>query len=169
MSLCKERQFPAPALMLECEVDEQRAILVGVDSGTPGFAESLEELRLLVRSAGWVPCFTILGKRSRPDPALFAGSGKIQEIRKALQEQAADFVVFNHSLSPAQERNLSKALDVPVVDRTRLILDIFGLRARSHEGKLQVEHVLKGKFNDHSLYNCCFSPPLFVRFNVNGP
>lgn len=125
--------------MLECEVDVRRAILVGVDSGGPGFVESLEELTLLVRSAGLVPCFTVLGKRARPDPALYAGSGKIQEIRKALQEQAAHLVVFNHSLSPVQERNLSKVLDVPVIDRTRLILDIFGLRARSHEGKLQVE------------------------------
>ena len=125
--------------MLKCEVGVLRAILVGVDSGNPGFAESLEELRLLVQSAGLIPCLTVHGKRGRPDPALYAGAGKIQEIREALLEKAADLVVINHSLSPAQERNLSKVLHVPVVDRTRLILDIFGLRARSHEGKLQVE------------------------------
>jgi GTP-binding protein HflX len=125
--------------MFERELNAQRVVLVGVDSGKPGFADSLEELRLLVCSAGLLPCGTVLGKRSRPDVALYAGSGKIQEIREVLQKQVADLVVFNHSLSSIQERNLEKTLKVPVVDRTRLILNIFGLRARSHEGKLQVE------------------------------
>jgi len=115
------------------------AVIVGIDFGKPGFSESLEELGLLSQSAGYVPFVTIEGKRSRPDSALFAGSGKVREIRDAILTHNADAVIFNHALSPAQERNLQNALEVRVIDRTRLILDIFGRRARSHEGKLQVE------------------------------
>lgn len=117
----------------------QRAVLVGVDFGQVGFTDSLEELSLLAHSARLSPCVTVLAKRARPDPALYAGSGKVAEIRHALEEQEAEVVVFNHELSPAQERNLERALEARVVDRTRLILDIFGQRAKSHEGKLQVE------------------------------
>ena len=79
------------------------------------------------------------GRRDRPDPAHFAGSGKVDEIKRALREQGASLAIFNHVLSPVQERNLEKALGCPVVDRTRLILNIFAQRAKSHEGKLQVE------------------------------
>jgi GTP-binding protein HflX len=81
----------------------------------------------------------VRGRRERPDPAHFAGSGKVEEIKRTLQEQGASLAIFNHDLSPVQERNLEKALGCPVVDRTRLILDIFAQRAKSHEGKLQVE------------------------------
>jgi GTPase len=116
-----------------------RAVLVGIDFGKPGFSESLDELGQLSRSAGYLPCGFIRGKRIRPDSSLFAGSGKVGEIRDAVVEFCADAVIFNHALSPAQERNLQNALEVRVIDRTRLILDIFGKRARSHEGKLQVE------------------------------
>lgn len=116
-----------------------RAVLVGIDFGKPGFSESLDELGQLSRSAGYLPCVTIQGKRGRPDSALFAGSGKVSEIRDAAVAHSVDTVIFNHALSPAQERNLQNALEVRVIDRTRLILDIFGKRARSHEGKLQVE------------------------------
>ena len=125
--------------MIERVPGTRRAVLIGIDYGQDSFPESLEELKLLAQSAGMVPLATVLGKRSRPDPALYAGSGKVQEIKRALQEYGADVAVFNHALSPAQERNLANALEVQVVDRTRLILDIFGQRARSHEGKLQVE------------------------------
>jgi GTP-binding protein HflX len=115
------------------------AVLVGLDFGAGGYADSVEELRLLAASAGIRTRALVRGRRERPDPALFAGSGKVEEIRKVLQEQGASLAIFNHVLSPVQERNLEKALGCPVVDRTRLILDIFGQRARSHEGKLQVE------------------------------
>jgi GTP-binding protein HflX len=115
------------------------AVLVGLDFGAGGYADSVEELRLLTASAGIRTRALVRGRRERPDPALFAGSGKVEEIRKVLQEQGASLAIFNHALSPVQERNLEKALGCPVVDRTRLILDIFGQRARSHEGKLQVE------------------------------
>ena len=116
-----------------------RAILVGVDFGQDGFPESLDELRLLALSAGLVPCATVVGKRSHPDPALYVGSGKVEEIRLALQSQDASVVIFNHELSPAQERNLEQTLRTSVQDRTSLILGIFGQRAKSHEGRLQVE------------------------------
>ena len=115
------------------------AVLVGLDFGAGGYAESMEELQLLAASAGIRTRALVRGRRDRPDPALFAGSGKVEEVRKVLQEQGASLAIFNHALSPVQERNLEKALGCPVVDRTRLILDIFGQRARSHEGKLQVE------------------------------
>lgn len=116
-----------------------RAILVGLDFGQMGFLESLEELGLLARSAGIVPCAYITGKRSKPDSALFAGSGKVEEIRGAAGRENAGLAIFNHELSPAQERNLEKTLGLRVVDRATLIIDIFAQRAKSHEGKLQVE------------------------------
>jgi GTP-binding protein HflX len=116
-----------------------RAALVGVDFGKGDFTASLEELGLLSSSAGAEPVLTILGKRSSPDPALYVGSGKAQEIAHAVQDQHLDIVIFNHALSPAQQRNLERVLKVRVVDRTSLILDIFAQRAQSHEGKVQVE------------------------------
>ncbi|MBE0625879.1 MAG: GTPase HflX [Burkholderiales bacterium] len=115
------------------------AVLVGLDFGADGYSESLEELRLLVESSGLKPRALIQGKRQRPDSALYAGSGKAEEIADAVREHGAVVVVFNHELSPAQQRNLEKKLDCPVLDRTGLILGIFAQRARSHEGKLQVE------------------------------
>ncbi|MSQ70614.1 MAG: GTPase HflX [Betaproteobacteria bacterium] len=115
------------------------AVLVGIDFGEPGFAESLEELRVLAMSAGMNPRSVVQGKRGRPDPTHFAGKGKVEEIRLQLILQGAELVVFNHPLSPAQERNIEKALECRVLDRTSLILGIFALRAQSHEGKLQVE------------------------------
>jgi GTP-binding protein HflX len=115
------------------------AVLVGLDFGDDGYAEGLEELRLLAESAGLKPRALIQGKRQRPDSSLYAGSGKTEEIAAAVREHKAVLVVFNHELSPAQQRNLEKALDCPVLDRTGLILGIFARRARSNEGKLQVE------------------------------
>jgi GTP-binding protein HflX len=116
-----------------------RAILVGLDLRDPDFAAKLAELRELAVSAGLEVVAIVQGKRQRPDPATFAGSGKVAEIGQAVTDHQATLVVFNHELTPAQERNLEKALACRVVDRVSLILDIFAQRARSHEGKLQVE------------------------------
>jgi GTPase len=116
-----------------------RALLVGVDFGDADFAASLEELALLVTSAGVKPVAQITGKRSSPDAGYFIGTGKVDEIALAVQHDGLDIVVFNHALSPAQQRNLERRLEVRVLDRTSLILDIFAQRAQSHEGKVQVE------------------------------
>lgn len=99
----------------------------------------VEELRLLAESAGARVCGTILGRRDKPDAAIFVGSGKAKEIQEAVVRERADLVLVNHSLTPGQERNLEKTVACRVLDRTGLILDIFAQRARSHEGKLQVE------------------------------
>jgi GTPase len=115
------------------------AVLVGLDLGVEGYADTLEELKLLAASAGIATRALVQGRRSRPDPALFAGTGKVEEIRRRLREHEAHIAVFNHDLSPAQERNLEKALGARIMDRTSLILNIFAQRAKSHEGKLQVE------------------------------
>ncbi|HEX7644805.1 MAG TPA: GTPase HflX [Burkholderiaceae bacterium] len=116
-----------------------RALLVGVDFNKGDFEASLDELGLLVKSAGAMPVLTVIGRRSSPDAALFVGSGKAEEIAAAVTENQIDLVIFNHALSPAQQRNLERILKTRVVDRTSLILDIFAQRAQSHEGKVQVE------------------------------
>ena len=116
-----------------------RAALVGIDFGAGDFNASLEELSLLAQSAGAIPITTITAKRSCPDAAYFVGSGKADEIGHACVDQNIDIVIFNHALSPAQQRNLEKRINIRVLDRTSLILDIFAQRAKSHEGKLQVE------------------------------
>ena len=122
------------------------AVLVSLDFGAPDYAESLEELRLLAESAGVRTIALVEGKRQRPDASLFAGSGKVDEIAAIVEQQAslnelnqAPLVIFNHDLSPAQMRNLTARIKARVIDRTMLILDIFALRAQSHEGKVQVE------------------------------
>jgi GTP-binding protein HflX len=116
-----------------------RAALVGIDFGNGDFNAGVEELSLLAQSAGVEPITTITAKRSSPDPAYFVGSGKADEIGLACADQNIEIVIFNHALSPAQQRNLEKRLNIRVLDRTSLILDIFAQRAKSHEGKLQVE------------------------------
>ena len=115
------------------------AVLVQLDFGEKDFAERLDEFRLLVSSAGAVPLDVVHGKRGSPDPATFAGKGKVQQIKDAATLHGADLVIFNHELSPGQQRNLERGIGLRVVDRSALILDIFAQRARSHEGKLQVE------------------------------
>ena len=115
------------------------AILVGVDLGYPNFDAGLVELGLLAKAAGMQPVGRVVCKRRAPDAALFIGSGKADEIKMLAQETGASEILFDQSLSPAQQRNLERALELPVNDRTLLILEIFGQRARSHEGKLQVE------------------------------
>ncbi len=121
--------------------DRQSAptILVGVDFGLPNFDGQLEELGLLAQTAGLNPVARITCKRKAPDAALFVGSGKADEIKLLATQLGAVEVLFDQSLSPAQQRNLERHLEMPVNDRTLLILEIFGQRARSHEGKLQVE------------------------------
>ena len=117
-----------------------RAILVGVDFGRgKAFDATLDELALLAESAGDVAVARIVAKRKAPDAALFVGSGKADEIKAMVQAHQADAVLFDQALSPAQQRNLEQHLGVAVADRTMLILEIFGERAQSHEGKLQVE------------------------------
>lgn len=114
-------------------------LLVGVDLGLPHFDGALEELGLLAQTAGMQPVVRVVCKRKAPDAALFVGSGKADEIRFLAQQHGAQEVLFDQALSPAQQRNLERHLELPVNDRTLLILQIFAQRARSHEGKLQVE------------------------------
>ena len=117
-----------------------RAVLVGVDLGAgQAFDPTLDELALLAESAGDLPVARVTARRRAPDAALFVGSGKADEIRALVQASGAQGVIFDQALSPAQQRNLEQHLGVPVADRTSLILDIFADRAKSHEGKLQVE------------------------------
>ena len=117
-----------------------RAILVGVDFGRgKPFDASLDELALLAESAGDVAVARVIARRKAPDAALFVGSGKADEIKALVLGHQAEAVLFDQALSPAQQRNLEKHLGVAVADRTMLILEIFGERAKSHEGKLQVE------------------------------
>ena len=116
-----------------------KAILVGVDFGLNHFDGELAELGLLSATAGLLPVARVVCKRKAPDAALFVGSGKADEIKAIALAEGAQEVLFDQSLSPAQQRNLERHIGLPVNDRTLLILEIFGQRARSHEGKLQVE------------------------------
>lgn len=125
--------------MFERPASGERAVLVQLDFGAGDFAERLSELKLLVESAGALPLAVVSGKRARPDPAMYAGKGKVEEIASCVRDHCADIVVFNHELAPGQQRNLEGILQCRVIDRSSLILDIFALRAKSHEGKLQVE------------------------------
>jgi len=125
--------------MIERPARREAAVLVSLDLGAADYAESLQELELLAASAGATVRALVKGRRDRPDPALFAGSGKVREIATAIADTGADLAIFNHELSPAQQRNLERELGRRVVDRTSLILDIFALRARTSEGKVQVE------------------------------
>jgi GTP-binding protein HflX len=125
--------------MFERPGSDSQAVLVSLDFGAPDFAESTEELVQLAVSARIAIAGVLQGRRARPDPAYFAGTGKVEELAALLAHTGAKLAIFNHELSPAQERNLEKRLACRVVDRVSLILDIFAQRAHSHEGKLQVE------------------------------
>ncbi|HEX9431259.1 MAG TPA: GTPase HflX [Burkholderiales bacterium] len=119
--------------------DPRAALIVCLDFGDDGYDESVEEVQRLVESAG-VPCHAIVrGRRSRPDAKFYAGTGKVEEIAGLAAELNPATIVFNHALSPAQQRNLEKELGRVVMDRTDLILHIFAQRAQTTEGKLQVE------------------------------
>jgi GTP-binding protein HflX len=117
----------------------ERAVLVRLGVGAPADPEDILEFGQLARSAGAIPVAQISGRRDRPDPRFFVGSGKAEEIKAAAAAHDAEVVLFDHPLSPSQERNLEKLIERRVLDRAGLILDIFAQRARSHEGKLEVE------------------------------
>lgn len=117
----------------------QRAVLLHPTFGAPLQARALEEFRLLAESAGCDVVAALTAKRDQPDARTLIGSGKVDELKQAVQDHDAGLVLVDHRLSPIQERNLSRDVGVAVLDRTTLILDIFAQRARSHEGKLQVE------------------------------
>jgi len=115
------------------------AVLVHMEMGREREAEDPREFEELVLSAGGDPVAYLMGRRDAPHPGTFVGSGKVEEIAEVVRAHDAQVVIFNHTLSPSQERNLERALKCRVLDRTGLILDIFAQRARTHEGKLQVE------------------------------
>jgi GTPase len=117
----------------------ERAVLVRLGLGAPVDPEDLQEFTQLALSAGAEPVATVTGRRERPDPRYFLGSGKAEELRTIAQASAADVILVDHALTPSQERNLEKLTERRVLDRNGLILDIFAQRARSFEGKLEVE------------------------------
>ena len=125
--------------MQQSSAGPEAAVLVSIDFGNSDHSESLAELRLLAETAGVRTLAIVEARRQRPDAALFAGSGKVQELAELVERLEAPLVIFNHDLSPAQMRNLTAKLNTRVIDRTMLILDIFAQRAQSHEGKVQVE------------------------------
>ena len=117
----------------------ERAIIVHIEFSAYDETEDPNEFRELVWSAGVETVGVVTGSRKQPSPRLFVGAGKLEEIRDAITAYEADVVLFNHALSPSQERNVERELRCRVLDRTGVILDIFAQRARTHEGKLQVE------------------------------
>ncbi|HTN34939.1 MAG TPA: ribosome rescue GTPase HflX [Marinobacter sp.] len=117
----------------------EKAILVHINFTSHVNTEDPDEFRELVSSAGVEPAAMVTGTRKMPTPRLFVGEGKLEEIRDAMNAHGADVILFNHALSPSQERNIERELQCRVLDRTGVILDIFAQRARTHEGKLQVE------------------------------
>ena len=119
--------------------DSESAVLVHIDFRHPEFKEDLDEFTELVTSSDIQPVATITCAREVPDPRFFIGRGKVAEIKSAVDANQVSIVIFNHAISPAQERNLERELQCRVIDRVDLILDIFAQRARSYEGKLQVE------------------------------
>src|SRR5579862_7133346 len=125
--------------MFDRHAGGDRALLVELDFGHGDTAERIAELKSLTTSAGAAITGIVTARRAKPDAALFAGRGKVEEIAALRGESGADLVIFDHTLSGAQQRNLEQALECRVVDRVALILDIFAQRAQSAEGKLQVE------------------------------
>ncbi|MGB0937156.1 MAG: ribosome rescue GTPase HflX [Colwellia sp.] len=117
----------------------EQAVLVHLDFPDESSREDLTEFKMLVSSAGVNALTVVSGKRSHPHPKFFVGSGKADEIAEAVRMFDANVILFNHSLSPSQEKNIEALCECRVIDRTTLILDIFAQRARTHEGKLQVE------------------------------
>src|SRR5271168_4313630 len=117
----------------------ERAVLVRLGLGKPLRPDDLQEFEQLARSAGVVPVAVVSGRRQRPDPRFFVGSGKAAQIRAVAEAEQADLILVDHPLSPSQERNLEELIGRRVLDRSGLILDIFAQRARSFEGKLEVE------------------------------
>lgn len=129
----------APARLFARPQGGEQAILIQLDNGAFDIEEGFAELTSLAETAGAMVVDRLVNRRSAPDPRYFIGKGKVEELTARIRETGADLILINHELSPAQERNLERAIGARVLDRTGLILDIFALRARSHEGKLQVE------------------------------
>ena len=125
--------------MISNEEKITQAVLVSVDTGDYDAEASLAELKELVKSAGAEPVFTVTQNLKRPETGTYVGTGKLQEIADICKQQEIDLLVFDCELSPTQIRNIEAETDTRTIDRTMLILDIFALRARSKEGKLQVE------------------------------
>lgn len=125
--------------MFERYAAGELAILVHIDFADDSSKEDIHELQMLVSSAGVDSAEVITASRNAPHPKYFVGSGKAEEISAMVKAHEANVVIFNHALSPSQERNLEALCQCRVLDRTGLILDIFAQRARTHEGKLQVE------------------------------
>lgn len=125
--------------LYENEQKIQRALLVGIDTGEYDAEGSMKELYELVESAGAEPVASMMQKRDKPDGATCIGSGRLDEIKEFCQNNEIDFIVFDTELTPTQIRNIEDATDIRTIDRTMLILDIFAIRARTNEGKLQVE------------------------------
>ena len=123
----------------ENEVRPERAFLVSVDTGEFDAEASMSELYELTESAGAQPVGAMIQKREKPDGATCIGSGRLEELKEVCQSQEIDLIIFDCELSPTQIRNLEFETEVRIIDRTMLILDIFASRARSREGKLQVE------------------------------
>ena len=127
------------AVTTRSAADPAAAVLVCLDFGEDGYEDNVAEIVRLAQSAGARRTRVVRGRRDRPDPKHYAGSGKVEEVKRAAEEMNAAFVIFNHVLSPAQQRNVDKAVGRRVLDRTDLILEIFAQRAQTNEGKLQVE------------------------------
>src|SRR5690606_27358418 len=116
-----------------------KALIVSVDLGSPDYQAHADEFVMLAEGAGAQVVGTVVARRARPDAAYFIGKGKLEEAQLLAEDGQAEVVLFDQALSPAQQRNLERSINLRVVDRVALILDIFALRAKSHEGKLQVE------------------------------
>ena len=125
--------------MHENKEEKEIAVLVGADCGEYDAESSIAELEELAKSADAEVVATVLQKRERPNPATYVGEGKLAEIKEQCEQLEADVLIFDCELTPSQQRNIENFTDLKVVDRTELILDIFARRARSSEGKLQVE------------------------------
>lgn len=123
----------------ENSVEPEVAVLVGIDTGEYNAEVSMDELEELARTAGAVVAAKVLQKRDRPDSATYIGSGRLEEIKTFTEANDVDLLIFDGELTPSQQRNIEDETDIRVIDRTTLILDIFAARARSNEGKIQVE------------------------------
>lgn len=123
----------------ENSVEPEAAVLVGIDTGLYDAEVSMDELEELARTAGAVVAAKIIQKRDKPDTATYVGSGRLEEIKSFTEANDVDLLIFDGELTPSQQRNIEDETDVRVIDRTTLILDIFAARARSNEGKIQVE------------------------------
>jgi len=134
-------------LFFERPESGERAILVHIELAHEADRENPRELEELALSAGADPVEFLTGSRADPSPKFFLGKGKVEELGELVRAHEAELVIFNHALSPAQERNLERELQCRVLDRTGLILDIFAQRARTHEGKLQVELAQLGQMS----------------------